>query len=504
MARSCVVRTESGVVRGYAAEGVVAFKGVPYAAPPLGPLRWRPPQPVAPWKGVRDATVFGHDFMQKPFPSDAAPLGTTPGEDGLTGNIWAPEHHAGRLPILIWIHGGGWVNGGSSPAVYDGASFARQGLLFYSFNYRLGRFGFFAHPALTVEGGDGLLGNYGYMDQIAALRWIRANAPAFGGDPENVTVFGESAGGFAVHMLMTTPLAAGLFQRVIVQSGGGRTLLDATGVRAGRHGRPPAEALGVAFAARHGIHGTGPEALRRLRALPAAALVDGLNLDTLHEHADTYAGPMFDGRIVTDEIEDAYRGAKNQKLPMIVGANARDLSLNTANTREQLFAAFGGRATAARRAYDPVATADLAELRQAVGSDALMLEPARFIARTVAAQGSPVWAYRFGYVATSMRAEWPAAPHATEIPYIFNTVRAKYGSALTPEDERTAATAHAYWCQFAKTGDPNGPGLPVWPAYDPGADVLLDFALDGAKAHPDLWHARLDCAELAAESRPSA
>ena len=179
------------------------FKGIPFAASPVGDLRWRPPQPAVGWKGVRDATQYGHDCMQKPFPSDAAPLGTTPSEDCLVGNVWLPEHHTGKLPILIWIYGGGWVNGGSSPAVYDGSQFAKQGILFYSFNYRLGRFGFFAHPALTAESRDGMLGNYAFMDQIAAIKWIRKNAQAFGADPENVTVFGESAGGWSVHMLMT-------------------------------------------------------------------------------------------------------------------------------------------------------------------------------------------------------------------------------------------------------------------------------------------------------------
>lgn len=230
------VTVETGKLKGPAAGGVVSFKGIPYAAPPVGDLRWRPPQPAARWSSVRDAAAYGHDCMQLPFPSDAAPLGTTPAEDCLVLNVWAPKHRTGKLPVLVWIYGGGFVNGGSSPAVYDGSQFAKRGLVFVSFNYRLGRFGFFAHPALSKEGKDGLLGNYGYMDQIAAMKWIQRNIAAFGGDPHQVTVFGESAGGGSVHMLMTSPLAVGLFQRAIVESGGGRALMTSTGIHESRGG----------------------------------------------------------------------------------------------------------------------------------------------------------------------------------------------------------------------------------------------------------------------------
>ena len=201
------VNTESGLVTGATADGVISYKGIPYAAPPVGELRWRAPQPPAKWSAPLAATAYGHDCMQLPFPSDAAPLGTPPAEDCLVLNVWAPEKHsAKKLPVMFWIYGGGWVNGGSSPAVYDGSQFAKGGVVLVSFNYRLGRLGFFAHPALTKEHPDEALGNYGYMDQIAALKWVQRNIAAFGGDPGNVTIFGESAGGFSVHMLMTTKL----------------------------------------------------------------------------------------------------------------------------------------------------------------------------------------------------------------------------------------------------------------------------------------------------------
>ena len=174
---------------------MLSFKGIPFAAPPVGDLRWKPPQPVTPWTGVRPATAYGSDCMQLPFPGDAAPLGTPPAEDCLVVNVWRPADASTKLPVMVWIYGGGFVNGGSSPAVYDGSQFAKRGVVLVSFNYRVGRFGFFAHPALTKESPNGPLGNYAFLDQIAALKWVQKNIAAFGGDAGNVTIFGESAGG---------------------------------------------------------------------------------------------------------------------------------------------------------------------------------------------------------------------------------------------------------------------------------------------------------------------
>ena len=222
-----VVGTDSGKLQGVTQGPVESFKGVPFAAPPVGELRWRAPQPVQPWSDVRQANAYSADCMQVPFPSDAAPLGTKPAEDCLYLNVWRPAGTKAdaKLPVMFWIYGGGFVNGGSSPEVYAGSKFAEKGVVFVSANYRLGRFGFFAFPELTKENADGMVGNYGFMDQIAALKWVQKNISAFGGDPANVTVFGESAGGFSVSMLLTSPLSQGLFSKAIIESGGGRTNL---------------------------------------------------------------------------------------------------------------------------------------------------------------------------------------------------------------------------------------------------------------------------------------
>jgi para-nitrobenzyl esterase len=492
------VRTESGLVSGVVADGVVSWKGVPYAAPPVGDLRWRAPQPAPAWEGVRKADAYANDCMQEPFPSDAAPLGTPPSEDCLYVNVWAPEKPASpKLPVMVWIHGGGFVNGGSSPAVYDGSAFARRGIVFVSFNYRLGRFGFFAHPALTRETPDGPLGNYGYLDQIAALEWVQKNVAAFGGDPGNVTLFGESAGGGSVNTLMVTPLAKGLFQKAIVESGGGR----AGGIMTPRNLKE-AEAVGVAFAKSAGITGEGAEALAALRKLPAKDVVRGLNLMTMGAQRETFAGPMIDGKIVAEEPETAFRAGRQAHIPYMIGANSREFGFMPLPPQavEGMLARFGAEKDKVVAAYDPEKTGNMGEVGVGLASDGAMVEPARLLARLASAAGQPTWEYRFSYVASSIRKDTKGALHATEIPFVFETVRAKYGEATTPEDEALSAAANAYWASFAKTGDPNGEGRPEWPRYSEKTDILMDFTLKGPVAMPDPRKARLDLIERFAGS----
>jgi para-nitrobenzyl esterase len=493
-------RTDSGVVSGVVADGIASWKGVPYAAPPVGDLRWRAPQPPAPWTGVRAATDYAHDCMQLPFPSDAAPLGTPPAEDCLYVNVWAPEKPtAPKLPVMIWIHGGGFVNGGSSPAVYDGSAFARRGVVFVSLNHRLGRFGFFAHPALTKETPGGPLGNYGYLDQIAALKWVQKNVAAFGGDPGNVTVFGESAGGGSVNTLMVSPLAKGLFHKAVVQSGGGR----AGGIMRPRDLKE-AEAVGVALAKATGIEGEDAAALAALRKLPAADLVRGLNLMTMGQQRDTYAGPMVDGKIVVEEPETAFRAGRQARVPYMIGANNREFGFMPLPPQavEGVLARFGTEKDKVVAAYDPEKTGNMGEVGVGISSDSAMVEPARLLARLATAVGQPTYEYRFSYVASSLRKTTLGALHATEIPFVFQTVRAKYGDPTTAEDEAIAAAANAYWVAFAKTGDPNGDGRPKWPRYSEQDDALMDFTIQGPAAKPDPWRLRLDFIERFA-SAPS-
>jgi para-nitrobenzyl esterase len=493
-AQQNIVATDNGKLEGVSAGPVTYFKGIPYAAPPVGELRWRAPQPVPGWKGVRKADTYSADCMQAPFPSDAAPLGTTPSEDCLYLNVWRPAgaDSNAKLPVMFWIYGGGFVNGGSSPSVYDGSKLAEKGVIMVSANYRLGRFGFFAFPELTKQDPDGMLGNYGFMDQIAALKWVQHNIGAFGGDPANVTIFGESAGGFSVITLLTSPMGGGLFSKAIIQSGGGRTNIG--GQRylsvALPNGPPSAESVGVQFAQSAGIQGTGGEALAALRHLPAEQIRGNLNMASMWQPG--YSGPMIDGKIVVGDPQSIFLSGAGAHVPIIIGANSMDIGFGFAPSKEALFSPFGINRDKAIAAYDPQGNLELMPLQMAVMADRMMVEPARFVAGVFASQGLPSYEYRFSYVAESMRSRWPGAPHATEIPFVFDTVAAKYGDKLAPNDEKIAQAMLSYWIAFAKTGDPSTGNRPAWPRYSPESDQMMNFTADGPVPEADPWKSRLD------------
>jgi len=492
-ARPVHVRIDSGQVQGAIQGDVAYFKGIPFAAAPVGVRRWRPPQPVPQWNGVRMAVQYGPDCMQVPFPSDAAPLGVKPAEDCLYVNVWKPASAASRekLPVFVWIYGGGFVNGGSSPAVYDGSAFAKDGIVFVSFNYRLGRFGFFGHPALSAEQKTGPLGNYGLMDQIAALKWVQRNITAFGGDPHNVTICGESAGGISVHYLVTSPQASGLFQKAIVQSGAGRTGL---GMRRLSGGEGSAEALGVAFAAQKGIQGEGPDALAKLRALPAEELAKNLNLASLGADPTYVGGPILDGDLLGDEPGQLYAAGRGARVPLMVGTTNMDVGFTFMRSKsiDELVAQFGPDAQEVRTAYHITDTDNLEATAFRVSGDQMMVEPARYIARLLSARGQPVYEFRFSYVAQSLRQQWPGAQHASDIPFALNTVAARYGTDLTEQDAQAAKIMHAYWAAFARTGKPDVAGQPAWPAYEARSDSLMDFTNTGPVVGQDPWKPRLD------------
>ncbi|MDA8350294.1 MAG: carboxylesterase family protein [Pseudomonadota bacterium] len=501
-----VARIEGGLVRGQIERGVIAFKGMPYAAPPVGALRWAPPQPVRPWNGVRPALAYGPDCMQVLFPGDAAPERTVPQENCLYLNVWRPRGASlYRLPVMVWIYGGGFVNGGTSPAVYNGTRFARDGVVLVSFNYRLGNFGFFAFPELTRQDRGQMLGDYAFMDQLAALRWVQHNIRAFGGNPHNVTVFGESAGGMSVNNLLISPLAVGLFQRAIIESGGGRPLFPARALT----GSPSsAEAMGVRLARRFGILGQGVLALARLRELPASRLVDGLNMATMTaaEQNGYVGGPIrFDG-LYEGEPTHVYAEHPDfgNHVPVMLGANSGDLGFLQAKSIHALFAMFGPRAAQARAAFDPSGRLTLQQAAWRVGGALTMIEPARAIAHDLSSRGQPVYEYRFSYVATSIR-HTPlgklGAMHASEIPYVFDTVRAYSGERTSAQDERVARQMHAYWVAFAKTGKPDPKGLPPWPRYTARTDRLMNFTGRGPVPEADPWRTRLDLAEWYSEQR---
>ncbi len=356
-AKSPVVEIDSGKLRGSEARGVISFKGIPYAKPPLGALRWRAPQPVRHWRGVRDATKFGPECMQ----TDNVPKS----EDCLMLNVWRPARKIRPLPVMVWIYGGALVHGQTS--LYPADALAKQGVIVVSMNYRLGRLGFFAHPALIAETPHELHGNYGYMDQRAALQWVQRNIEAFGGDPKAVTIFGESAGGGSVLVHLTSPLSRGLFNRAILQSPG----IPTPRVKVvGMTELARAEKMAVDYAHSVGVEGAGGKALKALRALPAEELIKGTDSKLVVAALAAgkpiigVAGSMIDGKLVSETPAAAIAAGHWAKVPMIIGAHNRDLAVGAASSKDELFAVFGPYTAEAGKLYDPNGDKTLDELKQ--------------------------------------------------------------------------------------------------------------------------------------------
>ena len=470
-----------GKIQGVKDGRVIAFKGIPYAAPPVDDYRWRGPQPVPKWQGVKQVNHYAADCMQKPFAEDAAPLKTTPSEDCLYLNVIRPaKQNDTGYPVVVWFYGGGFVNGGASADVYSGESFAKQDVVFVSFNYRLGRFGFFAHPALSIFENDAL-GNYAFMDQIAALKWVKNNIAEFGGDPSQVTIMGESAGGKSVHAMLQTPSAQGLFNKAIIMSGGGRQLFNQLALHSDDPQTLSAEQVGVNFAAQHNITGRDKKSLQALRELPAQTIMGDLNLNSLNHVNNSVVsysgGPILDGTLITGTTDESMLSGKFSKVPLIVGTTRHDIGNANFDSKQALFDSFADNAQQAQIAYDPENDKPLALLNYQVGQDKLMQEPARFTAQRFSKSGQNAYLYRFGYVAQTLDVK--DAMHASEIPYFFNTVVKKYGHISTDQDKQMGKTMHRYVTNFIKTGNPNGPGLINWQSFEQAPESILELNKSG-------------------------
>jgi para-nitrobenzyl esterase len=469
-----VLKTESGLVAGSGNE-VRAFKGIPFAAPPTRELRWKPPQPPKPWDGVRRATAFGAACMQS---------GSVPhtDEDCLTLNVWTPATDAkARLPVMVWIHGGGFVRGSGrikGEGMADGEALARRGAVVVSFNYRLGVFGFLAHSALARESPWRSSGNYGLLDQIAALRWVQRNIEAFGGDSKNVTVFGESAGGSSVCLLLVSPLARGLFHRAIVQSPGGIGT-PIPHVAKAWYGRTPLQQAGDAL-------GTD---ITKLRAAPAQDLMSRWN--------SVEQTRAVDGWVIPDDPAALLEAGRFQRVPVLAGTNADEGTIwlaggmfpelsrarqTLAAYREYLKATFQESADQAFTLYPAGSDGEVPAALARLFGDLFFQLGTRFTAEAVARNGGTAYLYYFTRLSPLYRRLGAGVFHEAEVPYVFCGL-ARLSSRSGPgqpepfdEIDRSLSNAmSAAWVRFARTGDPNGGGLPPWPAVTPGTTPYLEF-----------------------------
>ena len=445
------VTIESGSLAGEANGSVWVFRGVPYAAPPVGELRWRAPKSPGRWHGVRQAVTFGAACVQDPA------LGGNPrpqSEDCLYLNVWTPAGAArASLPVMVWIHGGGFVAGAGFQNLYDGTNFARDGVVLVSINYRLNAMGFFSHPAL--RGG----GNFGLMDEIAALQWVKKNIAAFGGDPHRVTLFGESAGGDSVLFLLTAT-APDLFQQAIIESGPGYRTPKT---------QPQEQAHDVKLAQSAGVPATG--SAKQLRALAPEKFF-----------GDFYgAGPFIDGRLVRQFPLAIFEAGRARRVPLIIGSNSDEGSIAKIYSQAvpDILSAMGDQAARVRAAYGEVGSDEAVFGRQLFG-DVVFGASSRRIA-ALNSSSAPTFLYQFDYLTADLRGKRPGASHVSEVPYVFDTL-ANWWAPPTDEDRAMATLVHSCWVSFAKFGHPACGSPDAWSPYDPHTDRTFLITREGTHA----------------------
>jgi para-nitrobenzyl esterase len=458
------VKIGSGVIEGKEVGSVHAFLGIPYAAPPVGELRWKPPVRAAKWKGVRKVTDFGSHCMQGNVFGDMVFPDPGGSEDCLSLNVWVPKTAQAKLPVMVWIYGGGFVAGGTSEPRQHGEVLAQQGVIVVSMNYRLGVFGFFVHPELAKESGHNAAGNYGLLDQLAALKWVHENIGAFGGDAGNVTIFGESAGSFSVSAQMASPPAKRLFQRAIGESG-------AAFSRSGLRFAPLAER--EERDAKLASTALGVKTLAELRAVPAQTLLDAFSKPG--GPGGFAFGPDVDGYFLPESVAAIFAEGKQNDVALLAGWNHDEQGVSPVPADKSAIETlkqtadkdFGAKAGEFLRLY-PGETEEQARRSMAdyAGDRFIAASTWRWLEAQVKTGKQPVYRYRFDLAFPTGPGEPPkGAYHSLEIEYVFGQLDSKAGVKWRPEDYQLSAQMQKYWANFARSGDPNGPGLAKWPAY---------------------------------------
>jgi para-nitrobenzyl esterase len=476
------VEVTGGTIEGVEKDGIFSYKGIPFAAPPVGDLRWKPPAPVQPWTGVTKADAFGLACMQA-----ANSMGNTAPvcEDCLYLNVWTPAKNQGeKIPVIFWIHGGGFSGGSTSIPMYDGTGFAKKGVVFVSVAYRVGPFGFLAHPELSRESGKGS-GNYGLEDMIAGLEWVKENIARFGGDPSNVTIFGHSAGGMAVNMLAASPVTKGLFHRVICMSGGSFAPLQTSNQAVTGLGIP---SLGVA-------ESSGEELLKVLGAADIKA-ARALSAEEIQKSIPGGMGgmrfrPVADGYVIPSDLYSIYQARRFNDTPILVGNTSNELgsfrgsgSITAAQFEQQIRSQYGPHADAILGVYPHSTDAEAAKSSKEISRDSMFAWSTWTWARLQSEKGrGEAFEYYYDYHAPTA----DGAGHGSDVPYAFQTLTGGPQGAPKPEDLKLSDMISSYWVNFAKSGDPNGSGLPKWPAFakkDP--QVMVFDATPSARPVPNL------------------